>query len=165
MPPAPPASRPAALLGCLLVAATALLLPGCGNDGGATAETAARGGPKAVAGTKARAPAARCPTRVGGFVSSLDGLRRQLAVGLSYEQYAARVRDLRSDYEEIPFEHLAIDCLATSGTPAENAFNEYIDATNDWGACLADAACSTTSIEPVLQRSWRAASSFLSEAR
>jgi hypothetical protein len=165
MTPAPPASRPPATLGCLLVAAIALLLSGCGDDGGATAETTARGGSKAAAQTKAGAPAARCPARVGGFVRSLDDLRRQLAVGLSYEQYAARVRDLRRDYEEIPFEHLAIDCLATSGTPAENAFNKYIDATNEWGECLADAACSTASIEPVLQQSWRAASSFLSEAR
>jgi hypothetical protein len=52
-----------------------------------------------------------------------------------------------------------------TGTPSEQALNEYIDAANAWGECLADAACTTASIEPILQRKWRMASRLLSEVQ
>jgi hypothetical protein len=55
--------------------------------------------------------------------------------------------------------------VAATGTPAEAALNRYIEATNAWGDCLADASCTTTTIEPVLQRKWRVASGFLKEAQ
>jgi hypothetical protein len=71
----------------------------------------------------------------------------------------------RSTSAAIPVGHLAIGCLTTVGTPAEQAVNQYIDAANAWGECLADASCTTASIEPVLQRRWRIASGRLSEAR
>jgi hypothetical protein len=101
--------------------------------------------------------------RLGGRRARRLGLRRQLAVGLSYEQYAARMKGLRASYGEIPVERLAIGCLASIGTPSERALDKYIDAANAWGECLADASCTTDSIEPVLQRKWRIASHFLSE--
>lgn len=95
----------------------------------------------------------------------MDGLRRRLAVGVTYDQYVAEVRGIRSTYGEIPFERLQIDCLATVGTPGEKAFNRYIEGANDWGECVSELGCDTATIEPVLQRRWRVASHFLSEAR
>jgi hypothetical protein len=162
MTPALPAARRLPLLGCALVAALALILPGCGDEGTAPDKATAQR-PKAK--TAGAAAAGGCPQQLDAFVKSLDGLRRQLAIGLSYEQYAAAIEDLRASYDEIPVGRLAIDCLAATGTPSEQTLNEYIDATNAWGECLADAACTTAKIEPVLQRKWRVASRFLSEAR
>jgi hypothetical protein len=92
-------------------------------------------------------------------------LRRQLTVGLSYEQYAAKVKALRRSYDKLPIDRLLIDCVSAIGTPAEAALNRYINAANVWGECLADAACTTATIEPVLQRKWRVGSRLLSEAR
>lgn len=161
MTPVPPAGRRLPLLGCALLVALALALPGCGEKG-APADAAARR-PKANAGRIAAAGG--CPGQVDAFVRSLGALRSQLAVGLSYEQYAAAIEDLRAAYDEIPVGRLALDCLATTGTPGEQALNEHIDAANAWGECLADAACTTAEIEPVLQRKWRIASHFLSEAQ
>ena len=83
MPPAITPTRRLPLLGCLLVGVAALLLPGCGGEGAATAESTNVPQPKQQA--KVEAPAARpCPAQVGAFVESLDDPRRQLAVGLSY---------------------------------------------------------------------------------
>jgi hypothetical protein len=161
MTPAPPAARRLSLLACALAAA-ALSLPACGSDGDATAESAA-----AAPGKQAEAAARDrpCPRQVDAFLNSLDALRRQLAVGLSYEQYTVRIKALRASYGEVPVERLEIGCLAAAGTPGESALNKYIDAANAWGECLADAACTTAAIEPVLQRRWRMASRFLSAAR
>jgi hypothetical protein len=149
----------------MLVAALALLLPGCGDDSAATADSAgtsqAKGGSKSNA--PPAAPASGCPRQVETFVDSLDALRRQLAIGLSYEQYAAKVKALRRSYDRLPIDRLTIECVTATGTPAEAALNKYIDAANAWGECLADAACTTAAIEPVLQRKWRVASGFLSE--
>jgi hypothetical protein len=156
---APTAGRRLPALGCLLLTLAALSLSGCGSGDEQTPTAAAGQRPKA-------APVAKpCPAGVGAFLRSLDALRERLAVGLSYEQYAARVRRLRAGYREIPIDRLPLDCLATTGTPAESAFNRYIDAANAWGECLADAACATATIEPVLQRKWRVASHFLAEAQ
>jgi hypothetical protein len=152
------------MLGCMLAAVAALTLSGCGGDSSATAENTATAASKHPAKASA-APRNACPAKLGTFVDSLDRLRRQLAVGLSYEQYAARIKALRASYDLIPVDHLAIDCLTTTGTPSEQAFNKYIDAANAWGECLADASCTTATIEPTLQRKWRVASRFLSRAQ
>ena len=150
------------------MAAVALTLSACG-DSGTAAPANATATPVEKPGTEKKAKGASaaepCPTRVGVLVNSLDTMRHQLAVGLSYEQYVAKVHGLRRAYDQIPIGHLTISCLATAGTPAERALNKYIDATNSWGDCLADAACTTASVEPVLQRKWRVASRFLSEAQ
>jgi hypothetical protein len=156
--------RRLSLLGCLLAGAGALLLPGCGGDDAAMAGSTATTRPEQQA--SGGAPAGRpCPAPVDAFVGSLETLRRQLAIGLSYEQYAAKVKGLRGNYDELPVDRLTIACLTTTGTPAERAFDKYVDATNAWGECLADAACATATIEPVLQRKWRRASGFLAEAQ
>jgi hypothetical protein len=164
MPSPSSPTRRLSLLGCALVGAALLLLPGCGGEGAATAESA--DAPQAKQKAEVEAPAGRpCPAQVGDFVGSLDALRRQLAVGLSYAQYAARVKGLRRGYDDLPVDSLGIGCLRTAATPAEAALNRYIDAANVWGECLADAACDTATIEPVLQRRWRLASHSLSAAR
>lgn len=164
MPPSPPPSSRLSLLGCVLVGAAALLLPGCGGGSAATAESA---GPSQVKQqAKVEAPTGRpCPAQLGTFVKTLDALRHQLAVGLSYEQYAARVKALRRGYDDLPIDRLTLACLKTTGTPAEAAFDKYVDAANAWGECLADAACTTATIEPVLQRKWRLASGLLSKVQ
>jgi hypothetical protein len=163
MTPGSPSARRLALLGCLLAAAATLALPACGSDGGA----APRSTTPAPASQRARpASAGRpCPSQVNAFVKSLDSLRGQLAAGLSYEQYAAKIKGLRAAYDGIPVGRLSIGCLTSAGTAGESALDKYIDAANDWGECLADASCSTASIEPVLQRKWRLASGLLGEAR
>jgi hypothetical protein len=162
MPPSPSPSRRLSLLGCLLLGLAALLLPGCGSDSAATAESTDAPQTKQQAEVET-ATVGPCPAEVSAFVKSLDVMRRQLAVGLSYDQYAARVKSLRRGYDDLPIDRLTIGCLKTTGTPAEAALNKYIDAANAWGECLADAACTTAAIEPVLQRKWRVASHFLSE--
>jgi hypothetical protein len=159
-----PAPYRLTLLGCVLAAAAALALSACGGGGAATAESTAASQPKRQAAV--RAPVAKpCPATLDAFVRSLDHLRSQLAAGLSYEQYAARMRTLKTSYGEIPVRRLTIDCLAATGTPGEKALNKYIDAANAWGECLADASCTTASVEPLLQRKWRLASSLLSQAQ
>jgi hypothetical protein len=164
MPPSPTPTRQFSLLGCVLAAATVLLLPGCGGDSAATAESADAPQAKQKAKVKV-ASGGPCPAQVDAFADSLDGLRRELAVGLSYEQYAARVKALRGSYDDLPIDNLAIGCLNSAGTAAEAALNKYIDGANAWGECLADASCTTATIEPVLQRKWRLASRSLSDVR
>ncbi len=164
MPPSPSPTRRLPLLGCVLLGVAALLLPGCGDDSAATAESTGATQAKQQAEVEVAA-GGPCPARVTAFVKSLGSLRHQLAVGLSYEQYSARVKSLRRSYDDLPIDRLTIACLKTAGTPAEAALNKYIDAANAWGDCLADAACTTATIEPVLQRKWRVASGFLSAAQ
>jgi hypothetical protein len=159
MPPVSPSPSWFALLACLLAAALALALSACGSGGAATAENAP---PKRQA--KAAVAIAPCPSQVSAFLKSLDTLRRQLAVGLSYEQYAEKIKELRAGYDGIPVDRLTIGCLRSTGTPSEKALDKYIDAVNAWGECLADASCTTVAIEPVLQHKWRLASHLLSEA-
>jgi hypothetical protein len=157
----------------------ALLLGGCGGDGsttqeltiksrsdGAAKEKPAARQPSQGKDVKRRAPAGgTCQSQVGSFVGSMDGLRRRLAVGVTYDQYVAEVRGIRSTYGEIPIGKLQIDCLTLVATPSEKAFNRYIEGANDWGECVSELGCGTEAIEPVLQRRWRIASHFLSEAQ
>lgn len=169
----PAAARPT-LAGCALVAV--LLLDGCGGGGPDTVAktddtvtsptittTPQKPVPKQE-GRRPTSPAGPCRGQVGSFVASMDSLRRRLAVGLTYDQYVAEVRGIRSTYRKIPIDRVEIDCLNAVGTPAEKAFNRYIEAANDWGECVSEAGCSSATVEPVLQRRWRIASRFLSEA-
>lgn len=106
-----------------------------------------------------------CQSQLGSFVGSMDGLRRRLAVGVTYDQYVAEVRGIRSTYGKIPVGELQVDCLSLVATPGEKAFNRYIEGANDWGECVSELGCGTTEIEPVLQRRWRIASHFVTEAQ
>jgi hypothetical protein len=179
-----PAAARLPLIGCALLAA--LLLAGCGgSDSDSTAASTVTSGEDQplrdsgphrgqkigedsdLAGNKERhVPAGDlCQSQLGGFVGSMDGLRRRLAVGVTYDQYVAEVRGIRSTYGKIPIDKLQVDCLARVATPGEKAFNRYIEGANDWGDCVSELGCGTTEIEPVLQRRWRIASHFLTEAK
>jgi hypothetical protein len=157
----------------------ALLLAGCGGgEGDTTQEVKITSRPDGVPsgernlqapqdkGAQPQIPGGDlCQSQLGSFVGSMDGLRRRLAVGVTYDQYVAEVRGIRSTYGEIPIERLQIDCLTLVANPAEKAFNRYIEGANDWGECVSELGCGTGSIEPILQRRWRIASHFLSEAQ
>lgn len=162
------------LAGLALLAA--LLLGGCGGEGsdptGAETITARTGtaaeqprSRQAKGRSERRAPAGNlCQSQVGSFVGAMDGLRRRLAVGVTYDQYIDEVEGIRSIYRRIPVDRLRIDCLSAVATPGEKAFNRYIEAANDWGECVSELGCGSAEVEPVLQRRWRIASHFLGEA-
>lgn len=153
----------------------ALLLPGCGGGGatpGGSATISSRDSTRSAT-TPANKPEPKhraragssCQSQLGSFVGSMDGLRRRLAVGVTYEQYVDEVHAIGSTYHRIPTGEVEIDCLTAVGTPAEKAFNRYIEAANDWGGCVGEAGCESATIEPTLQRRWRIASHLLSEAQ
>lgn len=156
----------------------ALLLAGCGGGNESTTTDLTIQSRPDVKPTERAVPAAKdkdgrrrpalgsaCQTQLGSFVGSMDGLRRRLAVGVTYDQYVAEVRGIRSTYGQIPIENLQIDCLTLVATPGEKAFNRYIEGANEWGECVSQLGCATETVEPVLQRRWRIASHFLTEAR
>lgn len=169
-----PAAARFHLVGCVLLAA--LLLGGCGDSGSGSTTgagetvasgtaTAGKGAPRSHQGNRQDVPAAGpCQSKLGSFVASMDSLRRRLAVGVTYEQYVAEVRGIRSTYGKIPIGQVEIDCLEAVGTPGEKAFNHYVGAANEWGECVSEAGCSSETVEPVLQRRWRIASHLLTEA-
>ncbi|MGN6557256.1 MAG: hypothetical protein ACTHLH_04505 [Solirubrobacterales bacterium] len=164
------------LVGCALLAA--VLLGGCGGGGSKSTEATVTShattteaqsptgdGKKKDQSTEGEASASDpCQSQLGSFVASMDSLRRRLAVGLTYDQYVAEVRGIRSTYRKIPIDRVELTCVSGVGTPAEKAFNRYIEAANDWGECVSEAGCSSATVEPVLQRRWRIASHFLTEA-
>lgn len=149
----------AATVGTLL--GLMLILPGCGG------ESALSAGGMANAPNAAPAPGAErtCRAQLRGFVGSLDALRELLATGLDYASYLREVRGVRAEHAAIRAAKLPIDCLIVSGTPAERAFNQYIDAVNAWGECLTRASCEIESIEPELQRRWARAGDLISSAQ
>jgi hypothetical protein len=154
------------LLGCSL--SVVLALSSCGHgDSGTAAGTSVGRDSSTTQPQQAGAPqtATRlCQGQVGGFVGSMDSLRRRLVVGLAYEQYVDEVEGVRSAYRRIPTDEVRLQCLTGVGTPAEKAFNHYIDAGNAWGECVGEPGCESATVEPLLQREWRFAARFLSQA-
>jgi hypothetical protein len=140
-----------------------VILPGCGDERSSAAGAKTSMSSKAEAG--ASAASRPCPHPLRGLLDSLDALREKLAVGLTYERYLHEVRAARVVYDGIPVERLALSCLMTAGTPAERALNQYIEAANTWGDCLALVSCDSESIEPKLQHRWALASDLLSSAQ
>lgn len=162
--PASPVARRLPMLGLASLCAAALLLSACGGGGGSSTTATTVTAP-ARQQAQSHPVAGSCRRQVGGFLKSMKTLRSNLAVGLSYEQYAAEMQEVRAAYDRVPVAQLALDCLYATGTPAEQALNKYTDAANAWGECLAEAGCTTASIEHALQRKWRIASHHLSEAQ
>jgi len=152
----------AATLGALL--SLALALVACGEEPTAGSERvpAARGGADPVARLSAE-PGCRGQLRT--FLGSMDALREDLAVGLSYEGYLDELERVRDAYDRVRAGRLPVGCLLTAAGPGERALNRYIDAANVWGDCLATTACETESIESDLQRRWAFASDLLSSAQ
>jgi hypothetical protein len=141
----------------------ALILPGCGDQRSAAAGT----GTATRSGVEAHASAAMrtCRAQLHGLLRSMDDLRRELAVGLSYGAYLHGVKAARAAYDGVPVDRLELGCLVRVGTPAELALNRYIAAANTWGDCLTSASCDSESVEPELQRKWGLASDRLSSAQ
>jgi hypothetical protein len=170
MRPTSPAAIRRLLAVCALIAT--LALPACGSSSPAapgkknvTSEQETTTADVAKQRPKGPAHAPSCEAQLGDFLDSLDRLRIRLASGLSYQQYAAAVKRIRTTYEDLPIDTLSPDCLIASGTPGEKAFNRYIEAANNWGECLADVGCNGEVVEPELQREWQVASHWLSEAQ
>jgi len=153
------------------LAALLIALSGCGGDdsanaGDATVEVTAKPTPaKTKLATKRSPVGDRCRKQVGGFVDSLGALRLLLVDGLSYEQYVEEIAGVRSAYDEVPVEKLKLGCLTSAGTPSEKAFGRYLEAANSWGACIDEEGCEAATVEPVLQKQWKAAAHFLDEAQ
>ncbi len=171
-------SRARGALACLAALTLALPLSSCGGGGAATARTASAEARRAeVEGSvrsradlarqrpRAAAPGGRCQTQVGGFLDAMDTLRRNLAIGLSYEQYVGEMRTIRAAYDAIPTERVALGCLKAAGTPGEGGLNQYIAAGNVWTECVEAPGCDSATIEAELQQRWRVASRDLSKAQ
>ncbi len=118
-----------------------------GNDGGAGA-----------------API-HCPGSVRQFAAGLETLRRRLAGGLTYAEYVGSVKRLRGSYAAIAVDRLSPACLIAAGTPAERAFDVYIEAANAWGECLSEPGCGAGDVEAPLQAEWKLASRQLDALR
>jgi hypothetical protein len=152
----------AATLGMLL--SLTLALAACGEEptAGSGRVTLAPGGAEPVAHPSA---GAGCRAQLRPFLGSMDALREDLAVGLSYEGYLDELEGVRDAYDRIRAGRLPVGCLLAAAGPGEQALNRYMDAANVWGNCLATAACETESVEPELQRRWAFASDLLSSAQ
>jgi len=145
------------LLGLMLV------LPGCGDQSAPAASTGASTSHGVESGDASVTRA--CRVQLHGLLSSMDDLRRKLAVGLSYGAYLHRVKAAQGAYDRAQVDRLQLGCLVKVGSPAERALNLYLDAANTWGDCLTSASCNSESVEPKLQHSWALASDRLSLAQ
>jgi hypothetical protein len=149
----------------------ALALAGCGGGTAQNEPASATGAASAGdATTTARKPeqppgAKACARAVGEFLGGMATLRRNLVAGLDYEGYVGEVKRIRSSYEAIPVDSLALGCLRAAGTPGEKALNRYIAAGNTWTDCVETSGCEAASIEAELQAKWRQASRYLSKAQ
>jgi len=152
----------AATLGVLL--SLALALTACGEEppAGWGRVTVAPGAAEPLARSSANAG---CRAQLRPFLGSMDALREDLAVGLSYEGYLDELEGVRDAYDRIRADRLPVGCLLVAAGPGERALNRYMEAANVWGDCLATAACETESIEPELQRRWAFASDLLTSAK
>jgi hypothetical protein len=138
---------------------------GCGGGGGtAETESTLSAGPTVPARGSPAAPKGRCGARLTRFIRSLDGLRDQLAVGLTYDRYLESVRNLQRAYRQIPVTGEPAGCVVGAGVPAEKALNQHIEAANAWGDCLAE-SCDLSSVEPEIKRRWARASVLITDAQ
>jgi len=147
----------AAILG--VAASLALVLPGCGGDEAAAGRTTTATFDKAKiaigSGEESRQPggsraqarpsaaAKRCSRTLGEFLDAMESLANSLAVGLDYERYLGAVDGVRATYAEVDADRLGLVCLGRVAGPAERSLNVYIDAANEWGACLSSAIWAT----------------------
>ncbi|HEY1854179.1 MAG TPA: hypothetical protein VGG40_06275, partial [Solirubrobacterales bacterium] len=154
------------LLACL---ALTLALPACGSQSSTAAEsTAAK--TTVSSGEPAAAPkpapgGAPCDGSLGDFVEELEHLRRNLVIGVSYEQYVSELGSLRKSYDQVPVGKLELSCIAGPATSAESSFDRYLAAANTWGDCVSEAGCETAALEPELRHQWRRAAKQLAAAK
>lgn len=148
-----------------LLLGLALVFGSCGEGGSIASNQPVEAGGKATGTNRPAGATSACRRRLGTFVAAMANLRDELARGLSYNQYLGEVTATRTAYARIRAEEVPIGCLFAAGGQAEQAFNLYIEAANDWGDCLATATCRTRSIEPKLQHLWVRAAGRLSLAQ
>jgi hypothetical protein len=141
----------------------ALILPGCGDQSAPAAGTGSAEVRSVESGVST--PTRTCQAHLHSLLNSMDDLRGQLAVGLSYGAYLHQVKAAQAAYDGVPVDRLELGCLVKVGTPAERALNLYLGAANTWGDCLTSASCDSESVEPELQRKWALASGRLSLAQ
>jgi hypothetical protein len=156
----------------LLAAALALAfaLPACGSESSAAPEPSTAPAPEPSSGetlpTEAPVAAATgCGPQLTGFLEALEHLRRNLAIGVSYEQYVAELGTVRRTYEQVPVAELDLACVSGPARSAERSFDGYLAAANTWGDCVSDPECATAELEPKLQHKWRAAAAQLAAAQ
>ncbi len=154
-------SSRAGIVACaaLGVALTLIACGGSGSSGDRDTTTVAT--PK---GPAAGSRSDTCGSDLPHFVRSLDGLRDQLAAGLTYDRYLEDVERLQRTYREIPVAEEPARCVVGVGVPAERALNQHIEATNTWGDCLAE-SCDLSTVEPEIKRRWARASVLVSDAQ
>jgi hypothetical protein len=158
--------------GCAALASLAIALPGCGSSSPAAEKTSVNSSGRVVpthAGESRPSTdpivSRSCPTELTRFADSLQRLRHRLVAGLTYDQYVAAVKALRSEYAAIRVDAVPPACLLATGTPSERAFDVYIEAANRWGECLSEPGCDAADVEAPLQAEWHLASRQLGGAR
>lgn len=155
------------------MAFTVLLLfgTGCAPGNGPTAEspspspTASPTPTVDAAAEAAQELHAECEAALGDFLEALQEIDSRLNVGLVFQDYTNRVGDAQVEYDQVPFDSLALPCVTGVGIPAEAALNHYIRADNQWNNCIGDFNCDTDGIEPELQKKWSKATSAIESAR
>jgi hypothetical protein len=134
-----------------------------------TATESATTAPATLDNTEPKKPATEtqtaCASHLAPLFDQLDHLRKSLVVGVSYEQYVAELETVRRTYAKVPVDELDFACLSGAAAEAEESFDGYLAAANTWGDCVSEAGCETASLEPKLQRKWKAAAAKLREAR
>jgi len=140
-----------------------LTLFGCGGGASGDRDATVRATPRGDAETRV-VTAKGCGRDLTRLIRSLDALRDQLAVGLTYDQYLENVRQLQRAYRAIPVEVEPVRCVVGAGVPAERALNQHIEAANAWGDCLAE-SCELSSVEPEIKRRWARASVLITDAQ
>jgi hypothetical protein len=109
--------------------------------------------------------ASSCASHLEPLLDQLDHLRKSLVIGVSYEQYVAELETVRRTYANIPVGELDLACLSGAAAGAEESFDGYLAAANTWGDCVSETGCETVSLEPKLQRMWKAAAAKLRAAQ
>lgn len=105
-----------------------------------------------------------CQSVTGDFVAGLDALRGRLVADITYRQYIDSLEEIRETYDDLAVGRLkGGGCLEGAGF-AEDAFNRYIAAANEWSRCLSSPPCDAEAIELALRKRWWAAGVILSRA-
>src|SRR5262245_30021265 len=108
----------------LMAVGVALTLFGCGGDGGGEREATLSASSKQADRRPPRPARGGCGADLTRFTRSLDGLRDQLAVGLTYDQYLENVERLQGSYRQIHIGDEPARCVVGAGVPAERALNQ-----------------------------------------
>lgn len=105
-----------------------------------------------------------CEEQVAEVRTALSDLKAELAVGMSYDEYANAVSDASVAHGRVEVSRMDIECVSDVGVPLEKALNKYIKAANEWGDCIDELSCDLDAIDPKLQRLWHDAGDLLADA-